>query len=194
MSITQNARRTLTALGAAGLLTTGVLAGALPVAAAPSSSDPNTPATIAAPDGRPALAAPAGEVTPNGSTYHCSPNWCYQTIWDNAANDDGGRWAQSILHVRGDDLDTYTASFWPRGERLNLLDNLSDGHQARANVEVRDRNDNVVDRDTFYTSSNTDFNLGTPDGTGNIPEGYQVWIQVCVGDTDHCAPWVLGYA
>lgn len=192
--MTQKARRTLTALGAAGALTAGVLAGALPATAAPGGAGTDTPATIQAPDGSAALAAPDGEVTPNGSTSHCSPNWCYQTIWDDAANDAGGRWAQSILHERGDDLEKYMASFWPRGETLDLMDNLSDGHQARANVEVRDRNDNVVDRDVFYTSSNAEFNLGTPDGTGNIPEGYQVWVQVCVGNTGHCAPWVLGYA
>ena len=194
MARTNTARRTLTALGAAGALAAGVLVGALPATAAPSSSDPDAPVTIEAPDGTAALAAPGGEVTPNGSTYHCSPNWCYQTIWDNAANDAGGRWAQSILSERGDDLELYRASFWPRGETLNLLDSISDGDQARANVEVRNRNGTVVDRDTFRTSSSAEFNLGTPDGTGNIPEGYQVWIQVCVGNTGHCAPWVMGVA
>lgn len=191
MALTHKARRTLTALSAAGALTAGVFAGALPATAAPST---DSPATIEAPDGTAALTSSDGEITPNGSTYHCSPNWCYQTIWDNAANDPGGRWAQSILSERDDDLELYRASFWPRGETLNLLDSISDGHQARANVEVRNRNGTVVDRDTFRTSSSAEFNLGTPDGTGNIPEGYQVWVQVCVGNTGHCAPWVMGVA
>ena len=194
MSITQKARRTLTALGAAGALTAGVLAGALPATAAAGTTGTDDSATVQAPDGAAALTSPDGEVTPAGSTHHCSPNWCYQTIRDRAANDNGGWWAQSILEERGDQLNKYQVGFWPRGERLHLMDRISDGHQARANVEVRNHSGDVVDRDTFYTSYDAEFNLGTPDGTGDIPEGYQVWVQVCVGDTGHCAPWVLGYA
>lgn len=193
MGITQKTRRTLTALGAAGALTAGILAGAMPATAAPSSADATEPITIEAPEDSPALAT-AGEVRPAGSIHHCSGAWCFQSIWDKAANDAGGQWAQSIMYDESAHSDLYQVSFWPRGETLNVMDRRSDGQSARAEVRVENRSGVTVDRDTFYSTYDSTFNLGTPDGSGNIPEGYRVYIRVCIGDSDRCSVWTQGIA
>ena len=194
MGITQKTRRTLTALGAAGALTAGVLVGAMPATAAPSSPGAADPITIEAPEDPAALASPDGEVSPTGNIHHCSGAWCFQSIWDKASNDAGGWWAQSIMYVESSTTDRYQVSFWPRGETLNVMDRRSDGQPARAEVRVENRNGVTVDRDTFYTTYDSTFNLGTPDGSGNIPEGYRVYIRVCIGNSDQCSVWTQGVA
>ncbi|WP_147915406.1 hypothetical protein [Ruania zhangjianzhongii] len=194
MGITQKTRRTLTALGAAGALTAGVLAGAMPATAAPSSTDTIGPILVEAPDSTAALAAPDGGVRPTGNIHHCSGAWCFQSIWDEAANDAGGWWAQSIMYDESVPSDRYQVSFWPRGETLHVMDRRSDGQPARAEVRVENRSGVTVDRDTFYTTYDSTFNLGTPDGSGNIPEGYRVYIRVCIGDSDRCSVWTQGIA
>lgn len=169
MGITAKKRRTLTALGAAGALTAGALAGAMPATA-------------------------ADEVSPTENIHHCTPSWCFQSISDSASNDAGGWWAQSILYDANNPADLYQVSFWPRGETLNVMDRRSDGQQARAEVTVENRSGVTVDRDTFYSSYDSTFNLGTPDGSGDIPEGYRVYIRVCIGNSDLCSPWTQGVA
>ena len=193
MGIAQKTRRTLTALGAAGALTAGVLAGAMPATAATSSTDTAGPILLETPDDSAALTA-AGEVSPNENIHHCTPSWCFQILSDSASNDAGGWWAQSIVYDANNPTDRYQVSFWPRGETLNVMDRRSDGQPARAEVTVENRSGVTVDRDTFYSSYDSTFNLGTPDGSGNIPEGYRVYIRVCIGDSDRCSPWSQGVA
>lgn len=72
----------------------------------------------------------------------------------------------------------YSVQFWAKGERLHLWDFLSDGRRAEAVVVVYDRSGTIVDVDRFFTGTNEEYNLGTPDGSGNIPEGYQVTMRV----------------
>lgn len=194
MGITHKLRRTLTALGAAGALTAGILAGAMPATAAPSSADATEPITAEAPADSAALAAASGEVSPNEKTSTCTPTWCLETISDSASNDAGGWWAQSIIMEANNTSNFYQVSFWPRGETLNVMDRRSDGQPARAEVTVENRSGVTVDRDTFYSTYDSTFNLGTPDGSGNIPEGYRVYIRVCIGDSDRCSPWAQGIA
>ncbi|MEU0373629.1 hypothetical protein ABZ070_25855 [Streptomyces sp. NPDC006283] len=87
--------------------------------------------------------------------------------------------------------------FEASGEKLALADTLADGHAARAEVIVVDQHGKFMDSDTFYAATADGakwFNLGTPDGTGNIAEGYEVRIRVCINETTTCSWWEYGVA
>ncbi|WP_371099383.1 hypothetical protein [Streptomyces sanglieri] len=68
----------------------------------------------------------------------------------------------------------YQAVFHAEGETLEVWDRLTDGSEATVVLKVYDRDNNLVDTDKFTTGKDHTFNLGTPDGSGNITEGYKV--------------------
>lgn len=177
-------RQVITAL--AGALTL------LAVAVVPASAQVDK---AARPDDLPEV----GEVfTPDETTIAakvCNGTTCSSTLRGPATNDAGGYWASSRLWLADAPERLISAMFAPRGEWLYLTDRTGDYHVARADVLVTDTSDRVLDRDTFYADAVDDkFNLGTPDGSGDIAEGHNVWIRVCLSDTQNCAGWVRGVA
>jgi len=78
-------------------------------------------------------------------------------------------------------LDRYRLDFDSYGETLKLWDGLSDGTEAVARVWVYNKSGTLVDTDTFTTGTRDSYNLGTPDGSGNIPEGYDIRFQLSGG-------------
>lgn len=87
---------------------------------------------------------------------------------------DGGTYAQLWeLHGPTNTL-AYQAAFHPYGETLVVWDRLTDGFEATVVLKVYDRDHNLVDTDKFTTGKDRTFNLGTPDGSGDITEGYKV--------------------
>lgn len=103
----------------------------------------------------------------------------------------------------------YTASFDAYGEELTVKDHASDGDAAVAYVRVYDFwrcrldipewYDFTEDTDRFVMSIGEDtYNLGTPDGSGDIDEDDLVEIMVCRGyksiPGDNCSPWRSGIA
>lgn len=72
----------------------------------------------------------------------------------------------------------YNVVFEARDERLKLWDNRTDGRVAEAYLIINSPNGGYVERDILRTGSRRTFELGTPDGSGNIPEGYQVSISL----------------
>lgn len=184
MDITERTRRFLTTVGAAGALTLGILGVATPATAAPDSEDD-------------ALATTSGNADEQNLAHpdnYCGPYWCHEQIRGPGAGDPGSSWAQSLIWEANNRQNGYTVSFWPQDETLNVMDRRSDGHQARAQVRVSSPGGTLVDTDTYYTSYDTTFKLGSPDGSGDIPEGYNVLVRVCVGETEQCGPWVRGIA
>lgn len=73
--------------------------------------------------------------------------------------------------------------------------------RAQAEVRVYRRADaygvpyDLVDTDTqLFTSNYSTFELGTPDGTGDIREGYWVAIRVRPEGTNSWSHWAYGKA
>lgn len=188
MDITERTRRFLTAVGAAGALTLGILGAAAPATAAPDDETSNTPPGA----GEPATAT-EGHAPANPGNY-CGPYWCHEQLRSPGAGDPGSFWAQSLIWEKNNRSRGYTVSFWPQDETLNVMDRRSDGHQARAQVRVSSPGGTLVDTDTYYSSHDSTFNLGSPDWTSDIPEGYNVLVRVCVGETEQCGPWSRGIA
>lgn len=100
-----------------------------------------------------------------------------------------------IVDHGGTSQNDYSARFYPYGEVLKLSDNRSDGYAARAHVNVYNKSGTKVDTDTLYTTQNAwttrHIELGTPDGSGNIPEGYTVSIKLCVNGIDVCTNYIV---
>jgi hypothetical protein len=82
----------------------------------------------------------------------------------------------------------YSVQFWAEGEHLSLWDFHPDGHEAEATAYITEPGGEMVDFDRFRTGSSdgAHYNLGTPDGSGNIPEGYKVWIRLRHTGGDWC--------
>lgn len=124
----------------------------------------------------------------------------YWSYTDNSASDDdnGGKDAIGALYPKGSEPGDYhyRAEFAAYGEVLTLQDLASDGYHAKAYVNVYDEHGTHVDKDTFILPEDTGretYNLGTPDGTGNIPEDHKVTIQVCI-DGAGCSQKISGKA
>lgn len=123
--------------------------------------------------------------------------WESHTQTGASSTDPGGVYAISALQRADGETGGYWSEFNPDGEHLYLKDAYADGHSARATVLVFDKNGTYVDGDTFYAATADgwmDFNLGTPDGSGDIPEGYRVSIRVCINDTTTCSAYAKGFA
>lgn len=135
------------------------------------------------------LAVGASAGTANAATWTSNTR-----VWV-SADDPGGLGASSVL-LR-DAKTYYTVLFEPHGEELLMEDLLADGHAARAEVIVVNASGRFVESDTFYSSTADGarwINLGTPDGSGNIPEDYEVRIRVCINETSTCSWWESGIA
>jgi hypothetical protein len=77
--------------------------------------------------------------------------------------------------------DRYLLSFYSYGETLKLWDGLTDGTEAVAKVWVYNKQGQLVDTDTFRTGTTQTYNLGTPDGSGDVPEGYTLRFELSGG-------------
>lgn len=167
--------------------------------AAPASA---APAATGATDGAAAEQWFPDDVPEIGEVFHpgevaineiCPEDWCLSSDADWDPTDSDGRWAWSYLWNAHDESEYYFVYFDPYGETLELDDQFTDGHEARADVVVSDPiTERVLDRDTLFTSYRGKFNLGTPDGTGDIQEELTVSIRVCQHGTGICSPWENG--
>lgn len=107
--------------------------------------------------------------------------------------DDGDRGGSSgsvTVHPADETRPMYAIQFQAKGENVYVKDfsNLKSGLVAR--VYVYDKSGEIIDADSFRTkASDTAYNLGTPDGSGNIPEGYKVSIQVESVDSGYYSDW-----
>ncbi|MDF3143449.1 hypothetical protein [Streptomyces sp. T21Q-yed] len=125
--------------------------------------------------------------------------WHARTYSGDSLTDAGGaRWAEAFLYPDDDNV-AYYAKFNPDGEELIAYDRLADGHATRIEMSVYSSYNPddgfLVDRDTFYVSTadgTKTFNLGSPDGSGDIPEDYSINMRVCINETVHCTDWVRG--
>jgi hypothetical protein len=139
------------------------------------------------------LAAAMGLFITSGQAH--AATWTSSTSTNASSKDPGGIDAYSNLMKDGEIY--YRVLFQASGEWLAMADTLADGHAARAEVIVVDQNGKFMDSDTFYSSTADEavwINLGTPDGTGDIPEGYEVRIRVCINETTTCSWWEYGVA
>ena len=109
----------------------------------------------------------------------CSGFCEYTNAWD-SKTDGGGENAVAVLYSNGNDREhwDYRAMFVADGEKLLLTDNLTDKRQAVADVYVYNKRGYFVDKDHFMIGTNKTYQLGSPDGSGDIPEGYSVVIRV----------------
>lgn len=93
-------------------------------------------------------------------------------------HDPGGSSGSVTLYPTGTKDPKYAVQFQAKGENL-YVKNFTGGGETQARVRVWDTSGNLVDEDLFTTDKlDTAYNLGTPDGSGDIAEGYRVGIQV----------------
>lgn len=118
------------------------------------------------------------------STAHAAIEWETRVTSMKEAHDDpGGYNAWVEIWEKGHVDEQVEVRFDANGEVLSLYDGRQDGQYAIAEVFVYNKSGTRVDTDVFKTGlSREQFNLGTPDGSGDIPEGYVVKINVCVGN------------
>ncbi|HEY9411304.1 MAG TPA: hypothetical protein VIP77_17125 [Jiangellaceae bacterium] len=105
----------------------------------------------------------------------------------------GGEVGLKHCYSGGGCVQDYVAVFYDNGEMLKVYDNLRDGHATKVQVSVLNRNGTSVDTDTYYVGSSESgkvFDLGTPDGSGDIPENYTVKIKVCINEVGMCTNYV----
>ncbi|WP_370614679.1 hypothetical protein [Mumia sp. Pv 4-285] len=95
-------------------------------------------------------------------------------------SDPGGRALSWTLFPRGSSYADvhYSAYFEPSGELLYIRDNKSDGREAQVELRVFNTSGKLVDVDNFSCGYRCTENLGTPDGSGNIPEDYHVVMKL----------------
>ncbi|MFI6120823.1 hypothetical protein ACIBCU_13345 [Streptomyces sp. NPDC051064] len=129
-------------------------------------------------------------------TAHAGVVYQSRTLSGESLTDAGSaRWAEA--HLIADDSSLYGAKFNPDGEVLTAWDRMADGHANRIEMIVYKGfyydSAFVADRDTIYVASadgNKTHNLGSPDGSGDIPEDRGVEFRVCVNETSQCSDWV----
>ncbi|WP_053747782.1 hypothetical protein [Streptomyces sp. MMG1533] len=127
---------------------------------------------------------------------HAATFWDTESWTDPSDKDPGGVEAGSGLW-RSDGSGEYWVFFDPYGEKLSVKDGYADGHAARARVVVTDAQGHTQDEDTFYVGTADglkEYNLGTPDGSGDIAEGLNVTVYVCINETTTCSPSTFGKA
>lgn len=122
----------------------------------------------------------------------CTVVWEYHSMQTPTPADSGGK--DAWINAKCNGTVIYKVNFNAYGEELRLEDRLSDGYAAKANVRVYNTSGTLVDSDTFKNAGSKTYNLGTPDGSGDIAEGFTVYIQLCI-DTVACgASWARGIA
>jgi hypothetical protein len=167
------------------------LALALLAAVAPTTASPSEPVGPGEPAELGDHLGPAAQL--GTAIAPLSRPWQTDTWRIPSPNDAGGYSARSAIWRTDDPRQRYVVSFVPNGEVLHVMDRRTDGHQARAEVAVAS-SIGVIDHDVLRSSYDSTFDLGTPDGTGDIAEGLSVYIRVCVGETGRCSPWAKGTA
>jgi len=132
--------------------------------------------------------APASESDPRAG-------WSSDVISYIDSDDDAGGYGVRIVlrHPDSNSASAYNAEFDPYDEELWVEDNWTDGRRAVAEVRVYNGNGQLVDTDRFSVGTSQTFDLGTPDGSGNIPEGYGVDVRLCAGSS-YCSAWGDGIA
>lgn len=123
--------------------------------------------------------------------------WSERT-WDVATKDADGAAVAVGFRWYGDGVSEilYRAVFDPYGEILTVRDDHPDGHAAKVIFRVYGST-GTIDVDTFYVGTadtGKTFNLGTPDGTGDITEGRQISVQICINETSRCSTQHYGKA
>ncbi|MFC4337001.1 hypothetical protein [Salininema proteolyticum] len=121
----------------------------------------------------------------------CSLRFDYWSGTKTTPYDSGG--ADAWINGRCNGEVYYKVNFNAYGEELRLEDRHTDGRRARTIVEVYN-GDNLKDTDVFANAGTETYNLGTPDGSGNIPEGYRVEMRLCVGDIGCSSDFAWGRA
>ncbi|MEV5205452.1 hypothetical protein [Streptomyces sp. NPDC053720] len=94
-------------------------------------------------------------------------------VYTDATDGDSGGVSAFAELSRGTNL-CYRAAFHAKGETLDVWDRCKDGYEAKVTVKVYNLLGILVDLDEFTAGQDTTFNLGTPDGSGDIHEGYKV--------------------
>lgn len=122
------------------------------------------------------------------------------TSYDDPGPPDNGGYDASVrLLAEGEGSGHYTVEFQAYDELLKLYDDHSDGRQACAQVKVYRHADSdgvpydEIDSDRFCTGTDRTYELGTPDGSGNIREGRWVAIRVAPWGTT-LSPWAYARA
>lgn len=105
---------------------------------------------------------------------HC----VYTNTWE-SKKDTGGDDGEIVIFEKGKsryDYD-YKIKFTAYGETLAVHDHRhDDNYSAWVDVDVRDPQNYQRDHDTFADPRDDTHPLGTPDGSGDVPETYNVII------------------
>lgn len=142
----------------------------------------------------PAARADGGE---DDDEYHTAKAVYRALSYLDAPDDSGGFRADLSMVYPGH---AYGATFEPYGELLHIRGLQS---ETAAEVELRVYHSadaegypyGELDRDRFSSSqTQRTFNLGTPDGSGNIKEGRWVAIRMKLDLHDYWSPWAYGMA
>ncbi|MFF2642152.1 hypothetical protein ACFVUB_20190 [Streptomyces niveus] len=116
----------------------------------------------------------------------------YKNDWA-SAEDPGGRNAVAVLYrceTTPENYD-YRAFFVAEGEKLLLEDRWVEGAEVAADLFVM-KDGKRIDGDYFEGVGS--YNLGTPDGSGDIAEGLKVEFRVCAVGIQCSSAWVYGTA
>jgi hypothetical protein len=134
---------------------------------------------------------------------HADGDWeeLISSYRDPSPDDQGGYDASASLLPGGSGQNRASAWFTAHGETLRLSDSDGDGLRTQAEVRVYRHADadgipyDLIDTDTFSTGSDhsVQYNLGTPDGSGNISDGRWVAIRISV-DGEPWSSWAYGIA
>lgn len=73
------------------------------------------------------------------------------------------------------------------GGKLRLVDARHNDARIEAYVRVYGRANHLMDKDHFVSPNDRTFDLGTPDGSGDIRENCIVWVKICEGS--YCSGW-----
>ncbi|MEV5203403.1 hypothetical protein [Streptomyces sp. NPDC053720] len=111
-------------------------------------------------------------------------------------NDAGGTDAWMSLWANQGVGDHHLSStkFHAYGEVLTVEDRIEDGAQVVVDVRVYDTKLNLRDTDKFTCPTECKYDLGTPDGSGDIPEGWVVKFRVGTDTMPYRTGWINGSA
>lgn len=114
---------------------------------------------------------------PTAASYCPDPG--SHSPWSNASDGDAGGVSGGTSSPADDTQPVqHSVAFRALDERLRLFDNLTDGRVAEACGMANSPKGAYVERDILRTGSDRTFELGTPDGSGDIPDGHQVSVSL----------------
>lgn len=131
-----------------------------------------------------ALAVTAGIGMVSAQSASAAVNYCTYRNDYPSTNDTAGGARDAIVYMYpcGQSVSSwhYKAFFDAYGELLTLTDRIADGYGVASDVRVLNSDGKVLDYDSLHHATDTKrFNLGTPDGSGDITEGLSVEFNVC---------------